>query len=258
MRSRGRLTCKRVSANPALLTKFRFEIVKRGIMDQIRIHGLLLDCIVGIHAHERVTEQPLRVDLGLWLDTREAARTGRIAHTIHYGDVAEQVRTMLRFRRYRLLESAAEEVAVMLLGVHPRLSRVSLRLEKPRALAHLAEAASLEIERTHADLAPAAGISSGTAGQSGVHLMPLLSTREAELSVATIEPHQQWPGLHGNQRRCLTWVLQGELHGERLRLTAGQWHVCEPSEHIEWSNVSEQSTRVFRCEAWSEASLTAT
>ena len=226
-------------------------------MDQIRIHGLLLDCIVGIHAHERVTEQPLRVDLALWLDTRDAARTGRISHTIHYGDVAEQVRTMLRFRRYRLLESAAEEVAIMLLGVHPRLSRVTLRLEKPRALARLAEAASLEIERSRADLAPAVGLAPNTRGNGGVHLMPLLATREAELAVATISPHQQWRGAHTAERRCLTWVLQGELRAEAHHLLAGQWHVCEPTQHLAWTNASEQDARVFRCDAWSEASLNA-
>jgi len=226
-------------------------------MDQIRIHGLLLDCIVGIHAHERINEQPLRVDLALWLDTREAARTGRISHTIHYGDVAEQVRTMLRFRRYRLLESAAEEVAVMLLGVHPRLARVTLRLEKPRALAQFAEAASLEIERTRDEVAAAAGVMPDTTGQGGVHLIPLLATREADLAVATILPQQQWSGAHTAKRRCLTWVLQGELQADAHHLSAGQWHVCEPSEHVAWINVSEQDARVFRCEAWSEASLNA-
>jgi dihydroneopterin aldolase len=102
--------------------------------DRIFIEELRVDCIVGIYPHERTQAQPLLVELELGLDTAEAAYTGRIAATCDYARVAEEVATLLEFRRYKLLEMAAEELAAMLFGVHPVIQELRVRLYKPQAL----------------------------------------------------------------------------------------------------------------------------
>ena len=213
-------------------------------LDQIRVHGLVLQCIVGIHAHERVNEQPLCINLTLGLDTRDAARTGKISRTVHYGDVAEQVSLLLRFRRYRLLEAAAEEIAWMLLCVHPRLEWAKVRVEKPQALAGLAAAASLSITRSRRDLADAERSSPPNHGVGGV-VQHRVVMREAELSVLALEPHQRWE--QPQQSRRLTWVLGGSVCvGERM-FVAGQHWCDEGNAALPTPNAGDEPTRVFFC-----------
>lgn len=218
-------------------------------MDEICIHGLALRCIVGIHPHERITEQPLRLDLTLGLDTREAARTGKISRTIHYGEVAEQVSALLRFRRYRLLEGAAEEVAWMLLGIYVRLEWLRIRVEKPRALEGVAEAASLTIVRTRDDLAQAEHASPHATTAPNVMASAATShvvTREAELAIMQLEPNQELPLNLGGQRRLLL-VLGGAVEVDGEVVPMGK-HVWEDA-GTRWRSVkaARESSRVFFC-----------
>ncbi len=219
-------------------------------MDEIRIHGLALTCIVGIHAHERATEQPLRLDLTLGLDTREAARTGKISRTIHYGEVAEQVSALLRFRRYRLLEGAAEEVAWMLLGIYARLEWLKIRVEKPRALEGLADAASLTIVRTREDLTRAERTNHHATTLSDVMASGVATShvvnREAELAIIHLEPNQELSLSEGHQRR-LVWVLGGVVSVDDQVLMPGKHH-CEDV-GARWRSVKAgaEPARVFFC-----------
>ena len=79
--------------------------------DTIELEGLCLDCVLGVNPDERDREQPVRVDLRMGLDLRAAGRSASIADTIDYDRTASEIAALLRFRRYRLLENAAEEVA---------------------------------------------------------------------------------------------------------------------------------------------------
>ena len=116
-------------------------------MDFIHIDGLLLDCIVGVRPFERRRPQPVRLDIGLGLSLSEAGRTGRIGHTCDYDRVTDEVRTLLRYRAYRLLEVAAEELSAMLFAAHPALEQVRIRLDKPAALHGRARSAGVEVTR---------------------------------------------------------------------------------------------------------------
>src|SRR5690606_6204717 len=115
----------------------------RQAMDTVRIHGLELDCIVGLRPEERISAQRVLVDVAMGLDTREAGRSGRIAATLDYDRVARDVTALLQFRRYRLIEVATEELALMILSAYPLAEWVELRLEKPGALSGRARAASV-------------------------------------------------------------------------------------------------------------------
>lgn len=214
-------------------------------MDEIRIHGLSLECIVGINDHEREREQPLRVDLTMGLDTREAARTGKITRTVHYGDVAQQVAALLRFRRYRLLEGAAEEIAWMLLNVHPRLQWVKISVEKPKALEGLAAAASLTVTRSRGDWAEPEPEHSSSAEQGRGGVSRQVGMGEAQLSVLCLEPRQSWdagePALRG-----LVWVLGGTLCVGNQVLSSGQ-HVLHESATRLLLTGGPESARLFVC-----------
>ncbi len=170
-------------------------------MDTIRIEGLELRCIVGVRSYERRREQPLRIDVRLGLDLRGAGRSGRITDTADYARVADEVTALLRFREYRLLEVAAEEAAAMLLGVHSAVSEVTLRLDKPQALAGRARGASVEITRSRE-------VAATEARPYGSHQL-LFGSSEAPLELVSIEPGQT-ARLTCTERR-LEWLVNGEL-----------------------------------------------
>lgn len=176
--------------------------------DAILIEGLELDCIVGLRPHERVRAQPVVLDLELGLSLASAGRSGRIGHTCDYDLVAESVRALLAFREYHLVEAATEELAAMLLGLHPALERVRIRIAKPAALLGRARSAAVQIERTSADF-PRRRLAHGQET-----LEVLLETREAGLYAVVVAPgapvdRELCAATRREGRRATAWVVRG-------------------------------------------------
>lgn len=193
-------------------------------MDIIRIHRLELDCIVGIRPPERVHQQRVRLDLGLHADVSQAGRTGRISMTADYDQVAHEIAALLSFRRYHLIEMAAEEVAAMLLGIHAGVQRVDVRIEKPGALAGRARAASVEVKRRRSDFPRS--IERSPEGEQQV----LLDTRESRLELLRIDPGQRASAVDPRQPAgapehgpadALYWLLSGSASSEQGALLQG-------------------------------------
>ncbi len=108
--------------------------------DHISLHGLRLDCVVGVYPHERDRPQPLIVDVDLSLDTEEAGRNERLGATVNYAAVAAQLAFVLENGRFRLLETAAYALCRLLLAPpapgerRAAIAEATLRLTKPGAL----------------------------------------------------------------------------------------------------------------------------
>jgi dihydroneopterin aldolase len=209
--------------------------------DRIELRGLLLQCIVGVRPDERDREQPVRVDLELFLDLSSAGRTGRISRTCDYARVADEVTALLRFRRYRLIEGAVEEVAAMLLGVHPPLQAVRVRLEKPRALAGRA-AAAVTIERSRADYRRR--FESTAYGRAEI----LLETREAGLYLLHVEAGNEIPRHHHQVMRELEWLVEGELYRAGNRVEPVEPVVWDHGEVHSYLNRSDRPATLFCCD----------
>lgn len=130
-------------------------------LDIIELRGLTVDCIVGVYRRERVAAQPLRLDVALFLDTRAAAVGGALAHTVHYGRLAGELRFLLESCRFELLESAAETVCRYVLAPstpaapHAQVRAATVRVTKPAALTGSA-IPSLQVHRTAEEMAYAA------------------------------------------------------------------------------------------------------
>jgi len=151
-------------------------------MDSIRIDGLELRCIVGLRSYERRHEQPLKLDLRLGLDASSAGRSGRIADTIDYSRVADEITALLQFREYRLLEVLCEEAAAFLFASHPRVQQITLRVDKPEALRGRARAAAVQITRSRG----AFGATEETTPYGGK--IVLLREAEAIVELLRLEP----------------------------------------------------------------------
>lgn len=91
--------------------------------------------------------QRVRLDIKLLLDLSRAGKSGRIAHTIDYSRASTEIIALMMFRRYSLLEVAAEECAGWLFAAYPSVQTVELSVEKPQALAGQADASCVHVAR---------------------------------------------------------------------------------------------------------------
>jgi dihydroneopterin aldolase len=84
-------------------------------MNQLFLRDVRLEAKVGIYKRERVTSQPIALDLEIELPTDRVFVTGKVADTIDYAVVIARIRTELEARRFGLVEELAGFVADLLL-----------------------------------------------------------------------------------------------------------------------------------------------
>lgn len=106
-------------------------------LDQIRIESIQTRAIIGIYPDERTRVQPLAVDIVLHMRRQGAAYGGGLEQTIDYSTIEMSTRFVLEQGQFRLLETAAEALARLLLlppmeGMAPEAVEITLR--KPEAL----------------------------------------------------------------------------------------------------------------------------
>ncbi len=100
--------------------------------DSIRLTGVSATGFHGVFDHERREGQTFVVDLVIELDTRRAAATDDLEHTLNYGTLAEQVVAVLRGEPANLIETVAERIAATVLA-HPQVHGVEVTVHKPQA-----------------------------------------------------------------------------------------------------------------------------
>lgn len=181
--------------------------------DYLQIQSLELECIVGTWPPERKRPQRVRLDVTLRLPLAPAGRSGRIAQTVDYARVADEIQMLLRFREYRLIEMAIEELAAMLFAAHPQLEAVQLRLQKPEALRGRALAGAASIARERASYPPE------RRSFTGGHSERFLETAEATLESITLDPGARFAPPPA--RRVL-WLTHGALAGQSGRIHVGE------------------------------------
>ena len=108
---------------------------------KVFVRGLKVEAEIGVYAHEHGRRQPLVIDVEL-----DAAVAGaeRLADTLNYETVASAARDLAESGHWQLVETFAERLAEAMFA-DPRVSRARVRIEKPLALAPVAEAAGVEI-----------------------------------------------------------------------------------------------------------------
>lgn len=123
-------------------------------MDSIVIEDLIVPCIMGIYAHERITPQPIEAHIELLCPTKHSARSGKISQTIDYAQLTNELAFILQAGQFELLETAAEALASHALfpvNGHVVPERVSVALKKPTAFGGKGQP-SVRIFRTKEDM----------------------------------------------------------------------------------------------------------
>lgn len=100
-------------------------------MDRILIDDIRVMSLIGALPHEREAKQPLRVDLSIGLDLRDAGASDELDDTVHYGLVAERVVELAEESKHVLLERLAADIADTVLAFD-RVEEVDVTVTKLR------------------------------------------------------------------------------------------------------------------------------
>ncbi len=114
-------------------------------MDQIIISGLVVRELIGSKDWERAMPQDIHVDLILYGDLGEAAKSDDIRYTINYRTIAKKVLAHARTARWSTAAALAADLARLCLE-EPRLQKVRVRVEMPGVLPFF-RPMGIEIER---------------------------------------------------------------------------------------------------------------
>jgi 7,8-dihydroneopterin aldolase/epimerase/oxygenase len=110
------------------------------------LQGLRVECIVGIHPHEREATQSVMLDIEMDYDFAAAAAADTIDEAVDYAGAARLVTELAVGRGFQLIETMAEETAAMLLARFPTVRRVRVEIRKPAAVP-AAACAFVRVER---------------------------------------------------------------------------------------------------------------
>ena len=85
-------------------------------MDIIYLHGLKVDCVIGVWEWERRITQTITIDLDMGFDISAAAASDELADTLSYKEVSKRVESFVKESEFALVEKLVEEIANILLN----------------------------------------------------------------------------------------------------------------------------------------------
>lgn len=117
-------------------------------MDKIRLENIEIFANHGVFGEEKTLGQKFILSIELQLNTREAAITGDLTKSVHYGELTHAIEKEFQRESYDLIETASEKVAEYILLNYPLVNGVKVALKKPWApIARHLDYVAIEIER---------------------------------------------------------------------------------------------------------------
>ncbi|MBL6814803.1 MAG: dihydroneopterin aldolase [Pseudomonadales bacterium] len=101
--------------------------------DKVLIRELTVEAILGILPQERVTPQPVVINITVFTNTRRAARSKDIVDAVNYAALADAAAKLTIDGKYLLIETLVEDLAALSLS-RAHVEGVSVRVEKPQAV----------------------------------------------------------------------------------------------------------------------------
>ena len=109
---------------------------------RVFVRDLVLDCLIGIHRHERDGAQRVRINLDLEVSESKQPIDDRLSNVLCYEQLVARVRKLAVSRHVNLVETLAERIASLCLE-EPEVAAAKVRVEK---LDVFADAASVGVE----------------------------------------------------------------------------------------------------------------
>lgn len=101
--------------------------------DTVFVRGLEVECIIGLIDWERRIKQKVVIDLELPIDCARAAASDDVVDTLDYLSVASQVREFVGQSQFKLVETMAHRLALLLLEKFD-MEWIRLSINKPGAV----------------------------------------------------------------------------------------------------------------------------
>ncbi|NLT08841.1 MAG: 2-amino-4-hydroxy-6-hydroxymethyldihydropteridine diphosphokinase [Ruminococcus sp.] len=102
-------------------------------MDRICIDDLKVFAHHGVFEHENINGQNFYVNAVLYVETEKAGLTDELEYSVDYGMVCGVIENAMTEHTYKLIESAAQNVAMAVLKCSPLINRVDIEVRKPEA-----------------------------------------------------------------------------------------------------------------------------
>ncbi|VAV99473.1 Dihydroneopterin aldolase [hydrothermal vent metagenome] len=114
-------------------------------MNQTRIflRGYKIMASIGVHPHEHLAKQLIKVDVELELGDTQAPQQDQLTETLNYEQLAELIENLCDQGHVQLIETLVERIATKCLADFA-IQAVRVRIEKPGAIAK-ADAAGVEL-----------------------------------------------------------------------------------------------------------------
>ena len=101
-------------------------------MDKIIIKGIEVFAFHGALSEENTLGQRFTIDITMKKDIRKACVNDTLEDTVHYGFVHDDVVTLAKTNKFKLIEKLAEEIAKMIIEKYG-VEEVTVLIEKPNA-----------------------------------------------------------------------------------------------------------------------------
>ncbi|HEY5537173.1 MAG TPA: 2-amino-4-hydroxy-6-hydroxymethyldihydropteridine diphosphokinase [Acetobacterium sp.] len=102
-------------------------------MDKLYIKDLEVFAYHGVFPEEKSLGQKFLISVTLTLDMRDAAITGDLSKSVHYGELAHALEKEFQKESYDLIETAGEQLTTYVLNNYPMVSMVKIMIKKPWA-----------------------------------------------------------------------------------------------------------------------------
>jgi dihydroneopterin aldolase len=114
--------------------------------DFVFIRELKIDAWVGLHKHEKLAPQTIQLDIEMQIPGNAVFKTGKVADTIDYAVVVDQIRGLVATEHFGLVETLADRIAAMIIAEFhaPRVKVCITKLGMLRNVKHV----GVCIERT--------------------------------------------------------------------------------------------------------------
>lgn len=101
-------------------------------MDKIIIKGIEVFAYHGALSEENTLGQRFTIDITMKKDIKKACINDTLEDTVHYGFVHDDVVTLTKNNKFKLIEKLAEELAKMIIEKYG-VEEVTVSIEKPNA-----------------------------------------------------------------------------------------------------------------------------
>ena len=102
-------------------------------MDKICIDELKIFAHHGVFEHENINGQNFYVNAVLYVDTEKAGMTDELEVSVDYGSVCQLINKVMTENTYKLIETAAQNVAEAILLEYELVKSVDIEVRKPEA-----------------------------------------------------------------------------------------------------------------------------